>query len=111
MRPHLIALNKRCKYIQAMNKDRRNCDFPSSTDQRSKHTGRRRVEVRRVDECETLSDVFTHCLPAFGGAFLRRVYKILDDAIGLGCPMTLAVSGPVTVSGQHLSWLIPLLET
>ena len=72
---------------------------------------RRRVEVRRVDECDTLHDLFTHCFPAFGGAFLRRVYTILDQAIGLGCPLTLAVSGPVTVSGQHQAWLIPLLET
>ena len=29
----------------------------------------------------------------------------------MGCPLTLAVSGPVTVSGQHHTWLIPLLET
>lgn len=72
---------------------------------------RRPVEVRRVDECETLDDVFTHCLPAFGGAYLRRVYKILDRAIGMGCPLTLSIAGPVTVSGQHQAWLIPLLET
>ncbi|HEV2913031.1 MAG TPA: deoxyhypusine synthase family protein [Pyrinomonadaceae bacterium] len=67
--------------------------------------------MRRVDECETLDELFTHCLPAFGGAFLRRVYTILDNVIGSGCPLTMAVSGPVTVSGQHLTWLIPLLET
>src|SRR3984893_9792591 len=72
---------------------------------------RRRVKVRRVDECETLHDLFTHCLPAFGGAFLRRIYTILDHAVGMGCPFTLAISGPVTVSGQHQAWLIPLLET
>jgi deoxyhypusine synthase len=29
----------------------------------------------------------------------------------MGCPLTLSVSGPVTVSGQHQAWLIPLLET
>src|SRR5579863_6415509 len=72
---------------------------------------RRRVEVRRVDECGTLHELFTHCLPAFGGAFLRRIYTILDHAVGMGCPFTLSVSGPVTVSGQHQAWLIPLLET
>jgi deoxyhypusine synthase len=72
---------------------------------------RRRVEVRRVDQCETLDDLFRHCLPAFGGAYLRRIYTILDRAIGEGHPLTLAVAGPVTVSGQHLAWLIPLLET
>src|SRR5689334_15289834 len=71
----------------------------------------RRVHVRRVDECETLDELIRHCFPAFGGAFLRRIYTILDDAIGMGCPLTVAVSGPVTVSGQHRAWLIPLIET
>ena len=76
------------------------------------HTENRRpVRVRRVDECGTLDDLFRHCLPAFGGAYLRRIYTILDRAIGLGCPLTLSISGPVTVSGQHQTWLIPLLET
>ncbi len=78
----------------------------------SQHSPNRRyVRVRRVDECQTLGDLFTHCLPAFGGAFLRRIYHILDRAIGMGCPLTLAISGPITVSGQHQTWLIPLLET
>jgi deoxyhypusine synthase len=67
--------------------------------------------VKRVDECDSLSELITHCFPAFGGAFLRRIYTILDFAIGQGCPLTLAVAGPVTVSGQHQAWLIPLLET
>jgi deoxyhypusine synthase len=69
------------------------------------------LRSRRVDECETLDEVFRDCLPAFGGAYLRRVYSILDRAIGEGFPLTLSISGPVTVSGQHLTWLIPLLET
>jgi deoxyhypusine synthase len=72
---------------------------------------RRAVRVKRVDECGSLDDLFRHCLPAFGGAYLRRIYTILDRAIGMGCPITLAISGPVTVSGQHQTWLIPLLET
>ncbi len=43
---------------------------------------------------------------------LRRVYRLLDQAIGAGCPLiALAIAGPVTVSGQHQAWLIPLLET
>lgn len=75
-----------------------------------KHDHRRYVRVRRVDQCDTLDDLFTHCLPAFGGAYLRRIYQILDRAIGSGCPLTLAISGPVTVSGQHQTWLLPLLE-
>ncbi len=77
------------------------------------HQGESRsyVRVRRVDECDTLEDLFLHCLPAFGGAYLRRIYRILDRAIGMGCPLTLAISGPVTVSGQHQTWLVPLLES
>src|SRR5580692_423475 len=77
----------------------------------SKTSAKRTVRVRRVDECGTLDELFRHCFPAFGGAFLRRIYTILDTAIGAGCPITLSVSGPVTVSGQHQAWLIPLLET
>src|SRR5690242_8836756 len=72
---------------------------------------KRTVHVRRVDECRTLDALFRNCLPAFGGAFLRRIYTILDGAIGRGCPITLSIAGPVTVSGQHQAWLIPLLET
>src|SRR5437016_9469273 len=72
---------------------------------------RRTVAVRRVDQCRRLDELFRHCLPAFGGAFLRRVYTILDQAIAMGCPITLSIAGPVTVSGQHQTWLIPLLET
>jgi deoxyhypusine synthase len=87
----------------------------SAHDYRTPHhmhlRSRRRVEVRRVDQCATLDEVFTSCLPAFGGAYLRRVYRLLDQAIGAGCPLTLAIAGPVTVSGQHQAWLIPLLET
>ncbi len=72
---------------------------------------RQTVHVKRVDECASLDDLLRNCFPAFGGAYLRRIYTILDRAIGMGCPLTLAVAGPVTVSGQHHAWLIPLLET
>src|ERR1022692_1030757 len=75
------------------------------------HDHRKPVRVRRIDECQSVHEIFEHCLPAFGGAILRRVYSILDRAIGTGCPLTLAIAGPVTVSGQHQAWLIPLLET
>ncbi len=75
------------------------------------HTDKRTVVTKRVDECDSMHEVFMHCLPAFGGAFLRRVYTILDTAIGMGCPFTLSIAGPITVSGQHQTWLVPLLET
>ena len=82
----------------------------SGSNRAHKWHGRQPLRSRRVDECETLHDVFSNCLPAFGGAYLRRVYSILDRAIGEGYPLMLSISGPVTVSGQHLTWLIPLLE-
>jgi deoxyhypusine synthase len=69
------------------------------------------LRARRVDECNSLHEVFLDCLPAFGARFLRRIYSILDQAIGRGVPLTVSISGPVTVSGQHFTWLIPLLET
>ncbi len=72
---------------------------------------KRPVVVRRVDQCDSLHDLLTGCFPAFGGAYLRRVYTILDQAIAAGCPLTISIAGPVTVSGQHQAWLIPLLET
>ena len=49
--------------------------------------------------------------PRSAARILRRIYTILDRAIGTGCPFTLSIAGPVTVSGQHQAWLIPLLET
>lgn len=76
-----------------------------------RHDHRRPVRVRRIDECGSVHEIFEHCLPAFGGAILRRVYSILDRAIGMRCPLTISIAGPVTVSGQHQAWLIPLLET
>lgn len=69
------------------------------------------MRTRRVDEAGTFDELLRDCLPAFGGAYLRRIYTILDNAIGMGCPMTVAVAGPVTVSGQHQTWLNPLIET
>src|ERR1700726_1609206 len=72
---------------------------------------KRPVVVRRVDQCDSLHDLLTSCFPAFGGAYLRRVYTILDQAIAAGCPLTISIAGPITVSGQHQAWLIPLLET
>lgn len=74
-------------------------------------SARKWVQVKRVDACESLDEIFRNCLPAFGGAQLRRVYTILDRAIAMGCPLTISIAGPVTVSGQHYAWLIPLIET
>ena len=84
------------------------CQDPASS---TPPESRRTVVVRRVDEVSSLDELFNWCLPAFGGALLRRTYRVLDEAIGAGCPLTLAVAGPATVSGQHHTWLNPLLET
>ena len=64
-----------------------------------------------VTEAEGLDQLLEGSLPAFGGAWLRRVWQLLDEAIGKGLPMTLSVSGPVTLSGQGRTWLNPLLDT
>jgi deoxyhypusine synthase len=72
---------------------------------------RRELVTRPVNEVEGLDGLLESCLPAFGGAYLRRIWGLLDEAVGQGLPMTIAISGPVTVSGQHYTWLNPLLDT
>src|SRR5262245_51842493 len=67
--------------------------------------------TRSVTEADGLDKLFEDSLPAFGGSDVRRVWQLLDQAIGKSIPMSLAVSGPVTLSGQHQTWLNPLLET
>ena len=86
---------------------------PTRQDQRSCPGGRPREELvtEPVLSADGLDRLLEDSLPAFGGSDLRRVWQLLDEAIGRGVPMTLAVSGPVTLSGQHLTWLNPLLDT
>jgi deoxyhypusine synthase len=74
-------------------------------------TSSRELPTRPVTETEGLDQLFEESLPSFGGAYLRRIWTLLDEAVGMGLPMTLAVAGPVTVSGQHFAWLSPLLDT
>lgn len=64
-----------------------------------------------VTELSELDQLLDGAFPAFGGAFLRRVWQLLDEAVGRGIPMSLAVSGPVTLSGQAQTWLNPLLDS
>jgi len=71
----------------------------------------RPVVGKPVDACQSLREVFEGSLPAFGGAYLRRVYTILREAIARGVPLVVTVAGPITVSDQHRAWLLPLLET
>ena len=86
---------------------------PTRRDQRSscQEPGFEVLKTRSVLEAETLAELLSDCLPSFGGGYLRRVWNLLDKAIGEGIPMTLSVSGPVTASGQHHAWLNPLLDT
>src|SRR5258707_3071854 len=78
--------------------------------QQNQPRARKPVEVRRVDECNTLDDLFRHCLPAFGGAFLRRIYTILDRAVGLGCPLTMSVAGAGAGSRPQPAGVVSLLH-
>lgn len=66
---------------------------------------------RPVSEASGLDELLEGSYPSFGGGYLRRVWSLLDEAVGRGVPMTLAVAGPVTASGQHYAWLNPLLDT
>lgn len=66
---------------------------------------------RPVTESSHLDELLESGFPSFGGGYMRRVWHLLDRAIGEGVPMTLAVAGPVTASGQHIAWLDPLLDT
>jgi len=90
---------------------------PTRQDQRAACPGsgaggpRETLVTRSVAELETLDALLSEALPAFGGAYLRRVWLLLDEAIGKGVPMALSVAGPVTLSGQARTWLNPLLET
>jgi deoxyhypusine synthase len=86
---------------------------PTRKDQRAPGPAgsRRELPTRPVTCVSGLDELFEHSLPSFGGAYLRRLWLLLDEAVGRGIPMSLAVAGPVTASGQHLSWLNPLLDT
>jgi deoxyhypusine synthase len=85
---------------------------PTRQDQRScPRVPNEPLVTRSVAEAEGLDRLFEDSLPAFGGSDVRRVWQLLDEAIGKGIPMSLAISGPVTLSGQHQTWLNPLLET
>jgi deoxyhypusine synthase len=86
---------------------------PTRKDQRAGCSASSRSELptRTVTEARSLEDLFRSSLPSFGGAYLRRLWTLLDEAIGGGVPMSLAVAGPVTASGQHHAWLNPLLDT
>lgn len=90
---------------------------PTRNDQRACHGGRgggpggrRDLVAEPVTASRDLDRLFERSFPSFGGAFLRRIWELLDSAIGSGVPMTLSVSGPVTLSGQNFTWLGPLID-
>jgi deoxyhypusine synthase len=68
------------------------------------------VTGKPVTLCENLSEVFSASLPAFGGAYLRRVYDAMKAVIEKRIPLVVACAGPITVSDQHRAWLIPLIR-
>ena len=69
------------------------------------------VQVTPVTKIRNPEQLLLECMPAFGGAYVRRIFSILDLAIGRGIPLIVAVAGPLTASNQHRAWFIPLLET
>lgn len=71
----------------------------------------RELVHRSVLDVKHLDHLLEGCFPSFGGGYMRRTWQLLDQAIGEGVPMTLAIAGPVTASGQHFAWLNPLLDT
>ncbi len=91
--------------------------MPTRKDQNSRCHGTGRggqpaeLAHRPVTEVESIDELLEHCLPSFGGGYVRRLWTLLDEAVGKGLPMTLSASGPVTASGQHYAWLNPLLDT
>jgi len=87
-------------------KDQRSHCLPGGGDGSS-----RELVHKPVTEVEGLDQLLESCLPSFGGGYVRRLWTLLDEAVGQGLPMTLAASGPVTASGQHYAWLNPLLDT
>ena len=68
------------------------------------------VTGKPVTECRDLGEVFESALPAFGGAYLRRVYEAMKQVIEKRIPLVVTCAGPITVSDQHRAWLIPLLK-
>ena len=70
---------------------------PTRQDQRSSHRlPSEELVTRPVQETEGLNRLFEDSLPAFGGSDVRRVWQLLDEAIGKSVPMSLAISGPVS---------------
>ena len=68
------------------------------------------VTGKAVTECQDLNEVFSASLPAFGGAYLRRVYEVMKHVIEKRIPLVVTCAGPITVSDQHRAWLIPLIR-
>ncbi len=70
----------------------------------------RAVTGKPVTQCQNLNEVFSASLPAFGGAYLRRVYEAMKQVIEKRIPLVVTCAGPITVSDQHRAWLIPLIR-
>ena len=65
---------------------------------------------KSVEHCSSLGDVFTNALTAFGGGMLSRLYSVLAEAIRKKVPLVVSIAGPITLSDQHRSWLLPMIE-
>ena len=68
------------------------------------------VVAKRVDERASIGEIFTHCMTAYGGAYVSRFYQILREAIRREVPLIVSIAGPITLADQHRAWLIPMIE-
>ncbi|TSC62625.1 MAG: deoxyhypusine synthase [Parcubacteria group bacterium Greene0416_14] len=68
------------------------------------------VMGQSVATCASLGNIFTNALTAFGGAMLSRLYSVLATAIRNEIPLVVSIAGPITLSDQHRTWLIPMIE-
>ena len=79
---------------------------------RTRSPSGRYVNVKRVDECATPCTMCSRIVCRHSAALtFGASIPFSITPIGTGCPLTVSIAGPVTVSGQHLAWLIPLIET
>ena len=76
---------------------------PTRKDQESARPSpaqRRPLPTRPLTEVASLADLFENSLPSFGGGYLRRLWVLLDEAIGRGLPLTLSMtSSTISVAG------------
>jgi len=49
--------------------------------------GSRELVHKPVTEVHEFDELLESCLPSFGGGYVRRLWTLLDEAVGQGLPM------------------------